>query len=390
MKQTTILIFKKKSIKKNHFIVDKIKNLDCNNGIINYCNDIIKKHTKIKSNKNKQVLWKFGDIDINSSRVCDIPYGYGVSSEIDKKYSNKHIVFFKLVFKSLDALVLDYDNGLRKKDFMKATLSIFGGLKISNISYFIYDSFSSTKEKEKFKVVIPIKNILSKTISYNKKLLTNIFTINGFKPDPSCFNDNQWQNEPFRSVINYKSFKTFSNITNYVFDLSSILNDKNVVEESKCTTINFIKDNEIVCKRFNDIPPKCMDKKENLLICNMNDSKNPLFNLAKEINIDVRRTHNTNPLKKDIEENKIMYETIQKELCGKKEYEFSKEKAIKNFMNDDSNKFICVQKYLGLIYRNSKNKVIALKEIKKLWFNKYKTIMGIKWENKIISCWVNK
>lgn len=382
-----ILVFKKKSTKEQFFILKNIKvKSNKNESIINYCKEVLNKHNNIiKERKTNIRLWKFGDIDIDKSIVSELPNGYD-SDGVCETIGTTHPYFSKLVFKSFDALILDYDVGLKKKDFMKATLNILGGLKISKLSYFIYDSFSSTKEKEKFKVVIPIKTLFAKTINYNKEFLANVFEINGFKPDSSCFNEYQWQNEPYRSIINDKSFECFSNITNYEFDLSCVLNNNNTFEESKSNTLDFIKDNGIVCKKFKDIFPKDMTDYTHFFE-NLDDSKNPLFDLTRGIDTDVRRTHNTNPLKKDIDANNAMYETIQNKI-NKLLIANKNNNLIKRFMLDNtSNKFECIQKYLGIVYKYN-NK--SIKEIRDKWLAKYGKEISSKWENKIVNCWVNK
>ena len=100
-------------------------------------------------------------------------------------------------------VIVDYDNESEDKYLMDKFKD-----KFYKYSYYMYTTFSYTRQVPKFRVIFPLKDILS-VIVYKDNIYTNylmeLFKVGDEYPDASCFRLTQGQSYPIaKSKYNYK------------------------------------------------------------------------------------------------------------------------------------------------------------------------------------------
>lgn len=104
---------------------------------------------------------------------------------------------------ALTHLIINYNNETRDEYLMDKFKD-----KFHKYSYYLYTTFNHTKQEPRFRVIFPLKDILS-VVAYQDKIyidyLMELFKVGDEYPDVSCFKPTQGQSYPIaKSKYNYK------------------------------------------------------------------------------------------------------------------------------------------------------------------------------------------
>lgn len=101
-------------------------------------------------------------------------------------------------------LLIDYDNDKGDKNIIDKFIN-----KFKKYSFILFTTFSSTVLVPRFKVILKLEHLLDYRMCQNKNFinnLENIFTIDGNKPDATCFIPSHFQHLPCKKKNGYYKY----------------------------------------------------------------------------------------------------------------------------------------------------------------------------------------
>ena len=149
-------------------------------------------------------------------------------------------------FKYQIAIVLDYDNGYTPKQFIKDYASL-------KLYCFMYTTYSHSKEKDKFRVVIPLKDPVPVEFmrkNYVRNALEDIFP----EADPSTFYAGRFFYIPAKKkggLYGHKILNDGCEALDFYSDFGSVIKNKKEVMEKKGTISS--SDGQIGQEVFDDV-----------------------------------------------------------------------------------------------------------------------------------------
>lgn len=134
-----------------------------------------------------------GLFKIDANRIPLIRFGYAEGNFIEGRAKLKDIKV-----KSVSHLILDYDNKEKFPSLIDTFVSEF-----NHLEFYLYSTKSSTKVHNRFRVIIPLKEMVSqKDIWHNRHKLIDMFALyyanHRTNIDESCLKSTQYQLVPFK------------------------------------------------------------------------------------------------------------------------------------------------------------------------------------------------